>query len=104
MTTRDKKYIFIVLILLSKVNRVIRDTNLHIEEQERLANEELESLLQKQTEQDAVVLNTWLENTSILMEENIQLTKQIEVLKSEIETLKKSKKKLKKNLYLLEEK
>ena len=77
MTRRELKYIFVIWVLLRKVDFVIRDTNLLIEEMEQAANAKLAALLKKQVEADEVVLTCWEDNLDTVLKENEAIQQEI---------------------------
>lgn len=69
MTRRELRYLFIIHTLSLYQHHLIEDTNRHIAAVEAQANQQLETLLQRQVEIDGKVLDTWQENTQLLWQE-----------------------------------
>ena len=89
MTRREKRYLFVICILLSKVSFVIRDTNLLIEEMEQAANAKLDTLLKKQVEADTQVLTCWEDNLYMVIKENETFREQVERLQRKLKVKKR---------------
>ena len=89
MTKREKKYIFLINVLLLKINFVIRDTNLLIEEMEQAANAKLDTLLKKQVESDTQVLNCWEDNLDTVIKENETFREQVDRLQRKLKVKKR---------------
>lgn len=77
MTRRERRYLFIIHVLLQKVQYVVRDTNDTITLLEQQTNLKLSELLQKQVEADKAILTVWEENTDILWQEKQELENKI---------------------------
>ena len=92
MTRREKRYLFLISILLNKINFVIRDTNLLIEEMEQAANAKLEALLRKQVEADEQVLACWEDNLETLLNENNSFRQEVERLQRKLKVKKRGMK------------
>lgn len=92
MTKRELRYLFIIQTLLLKVNFVIRDTNLLIEEMEQAANAKLEALLRKQVEADEQVLACWEDNLETLLNENDSFRQEVERLQRKLKVKKRGMK------------
>ena len=75
--------------LLLKINFVIRDTNLLIEQMEQAANAKLESLLFKQVEADTQVLTCWEDNLDTVIKENEGIQQEIERLQRKLKVRKR---------------
>ena len=69
MTRRELRYLFIIGILLQKIDFIIRDTNDTIAILEQQANQKLSELLQKQVQADQQMLTVWEDNTELLWQE-----------------------------------
>ena len=89
MTKRETRYIFIICCLLNKINFVIRDTNLLIDEMEQAANANLAALLQKQVEADALVLTCWEDNLDTVLKENEAIQGQVAQLQKKLKVKKR---------------
>ncbi len=89
MTRRELRYIFIVWVLLRKVDFVVRDTNLLIEEMEQAANIKLSSLLKKQVEADELVLTCWEDNLDTVLKENEAIQQEIARLQRKLKVKKR---------------
>jgi len=92
VTKRELRYLFIIQTLLLKVNFVIRDTNLLIEEMEQAANAKLEALLRKQVEADEQVLACWEDNLETLLNENDSFRQEVERLQRKLKVKKRGMK------------
>ena len=92
MTKRELRYLFIIQTLLLKINFVIRDTNLLIEEMEQAANAKLEALLRKQVEADEQVLACWEDNLETLLNENDSFRQEVERLQRKLKVKKRGMK------------
>ena len=90
MTKREIRYLFIINILLLKVNFVIRDTNLLIEEMEQSANTKLDTLLKKQVEADTQVLTCWEDNLDTVIKENETFREQVDRLQKKLKVKKRA--------------
>ncbi len=88
MTRRELRYLFIINSLLAKVNFVIRDTNLLIDQMEQAANTKLESLLRKQVEADTQVLSCWEDNLDTVLKENEGIQQEIARLQKKLKVKK----------------
>ena len=89
MTRRELKYIFVIWVLLRKVDFVIRDTNQLIEEMEQAANAKLAALLKKQVEADEVVLTCWEDNLDTVLKENETIQQEIARLQRKLKVKKR---------------
>ena len=89
MTKRELRYLFLISILLNKVNFVIRDTNLLIEEMEQAANAKLATLLKKQVEADELVLTCWEDNLDTVLKENEAIGQEIARLQRKLKVKKR---------------
>ena len=89
MTKREQRYLFIIQILLLKVNFVIRDTNQLIEEMEQAANAKLDTLLKKQVEADTQVLVCWEDNLDTVIKENETFRGQVDKLQQKLKVKKR---------------
>ncbi len=89
MTRREKRYLFIIQVLLLKLDFVIRDTNLLIEEMEQAANAKLAVLLKKQVEADEVVLTCWEDNLDTVLKENEAIQQEIARLQRKLKVKKR---------------
>ena len=92
MAKRELRYLFIIQTLLLKINFVIRDTNLLIEEMEQAANAKLEALLRKQVEADEQVLACWEDNLETLLNENDSFRQEVERLQRKLKVKKRGMK------------
>lgn len=81
MTRREKRYLFIICVLLQKIEYILQDTNAYVEQLEQRANDQLKELVQKQVEADTRILSVWEENLKILLEENEQLKNKKDTVK-----------------------
>ncbi len=75
--------------MLLKVNFVIRDTNLLIEEMEQSANAKLGTLLKKQVEADTQVLSCWEDNLDTVIKENETFREQVDRLQRKLKVKKR---------------
>ncbi len=89
MTKRERRYLFIIQILLNKVAFIIRDTNLLIDEMEQAANTKLDTLLKKQVEADIQVLNCWEDNLDTVIKENETFREQVDMLQRKLKVKKR---------------
>ena len=89
MTKRERRYLFVIWILLSKVNFVIRDTNLLIDQMEQAANAKLDTLLQKQVEADTQVLSCWEDNLDTVIKENEGFRQDVERMQRKLKVKKR---------------
>jgi hypothetical protein len=89
VTKRELRYLFIINVLLLKVQFVIRDTNEHIALLEEQANERLGELLQKQIEADSQVLACWEDNLEAVLSENEQITAERDRLREKLKAKKR---------------
>lgn len=88
MTRRELRYLFIIGMLLQKIEFILIDTNARIAQLEQQANETLEKLVKQQVEADTKILSVWEENLGILLEENEQLKNK----KDKVKVLRKERK------------
>ena len=89
MTRRERRYIFVICCLLNKINFVIRDTNLLVEEMEQAANTKLDTLLKKQVEADTHVLTCWEDNLDAVIKENETFREQVDRLQNKLKVKKR---------------
>ena len=89
MTRREKRYLFLISILLNRVNFVIRYTNQLIEEMEQAANTKLSTLLKKQVEADELVLTCWEDNLDTVLKENEGFQQEVERLQRKLKVKKR---------------
>ncbi len=90
MTRRELRYLFIINSLLAKVNFVIRDTNLLIDQIEQAANAKLDALLKKQVEADTQVLTCWEDNLDTVIKENETFREQVDRLQKKLKVKKRA--------------
>ncbi len=89
MTKREYRYLFLIWVLLRKVDFVIHDTNLLIEEMEQAANAKLAALLKKQVEADELVLTCWEDNLDTVLKENEAIQQEIARLQRKLKVKKR---------------
>jgi hypothetical protein len=89
VTKRELRYLFIINVLLLKVQFVIRDTNDHIEQLEATTNERLSELLQRQIEADSQVLACWEDNLETVLAENEQIAAERDRLREKLKVKKR---------------
>jgi hypothetical protein len=69
VTKRERKYLFLISLLLIKIDFIKQDANDLITLMEEKANLKLAELLQKQVELDTQVLKVWEENAETIWQE-----------------------------------
>ena len=89
MTKREKRYLLIIGSLLLKIDYIIRDTNLLIDQMEQAANAKLDTLLKKQVEADTHVLVCWEDNLDTVIKENEIFREQVERLQRKLKVKKR---------------
>ena len=89
MTKREKRYLLIIGSLLLKIDYIIRDTNLLIDQMEQAANAKLDTLLKKQVEADTQVLTCWEDNLEALLNENEGFRQEVERLQRKLKVKKR---------------
>ena len=89
MTRRERRYLLIIGSLLLKIDYVIRDTNLLIDQMEQAANAKLAALLKKQVEADALVLTCWEDNLDTVLKENEGIQQEVERLQKKLKIKKR---------------
>ena len=75
--------------LLLKIDFIVRDTNLLIEQMERDANAKLDALLKKQVEADSLVLTCWEDNLDTVLKENEATRQEIDRLQRKLKVKKR---------------